>query len=101
MAEMSYEDGTMHELPLSRVHQLGDFEGILYDLDRCPHGRHEGDACAGWQPDQLASGCRGGVSLGNPNIHPGQVIGYGIDRRKIVMPTRDRKHDPANWRPRD
>lgn len=40
------------------------------DLDRCPHGRHRGDVCAGWRasngPGIFTSGCRGGYSLGNP-----------------------------------
>lgn len=37
------------------------------DLDRCPHGRHAGDPCAGWKgPGIFDRGCQGGVSIGNP-----------------------------------
>jgi hypothetical protein len=37
------------------------------DMDRCPHGRHVGDDCAGWRgPRRFDGGCEGGTSLGNP-----------------------------------
>lgn len=37
------------------------------DLNRCPHGRHEGEVCAGWEgPGLYDGGCYGGYSLGNP-----------------------------------
>jgi hypothetical protein len=72
---------------------------VLTDLDRCPHGRHEGDDCAGWRgPDDYDGGCRGGRSLGNPHIRPGQVIGYGLYADLIVVPDRSGKNDPAGWR---
>lgn len=61
---------------------------VLTDLDRCDHGRHEGDDCA----------TCGGPSRGNPHIRPGQVIGYGLRGRPIVMPHRDVKDDPKAWR---
>lgn len=61
---------------------------ILLDLDRCEHGRHEGDACIG---------C-GGPSVGNNLINPGEVIGFGRDGTLIVMPGRDAKFDPDAWR---
>ena len=61
---------------------------VLADLDRCMHGRHEGDGC---------NGC-GGPSKGNPNLRTGTVIGYGLRGDRIVMPDRDHKHDPAAWR---
>lgn len=41
-------------------------ETTTADLDRCPHGRHVGDACAGWGPGPFDGGCEGGYSLGNP-----------------------------------
>lgn len=62
---------------------------ILLDLDRCQHGRHEGDACFG---------CPTGFSSGNPNMTTGQVIGYGLDGQWIVLPDREHKHDPNAWR---
>lgn len=65
---------------------------ILYDLDRCQHGRHEGDVCSG------ESGCNG-PSKGNPHVKTGDVIGYTIDRKPITMPERGRRHDPDAWVP--
>lgn len=64
--------------------------GILADLDRCQHGRHQGDACG------PADDCTG-TSAGNPRLRPGTVIGYTLRRGPIVMPDRDHKHDPAAW----
>lgn len=61
---------------------------ILRDLDRCEHGRHQGDDC----------GSCGPWSHGNPHITPGSVIGYGLRGGTIVMPDRDHKNDPAAWR---
>lgn len=61
---------------------------LLQDLDRCEHGRHEGDAC---------NDCPDGRSVGNPQLPTGSHIGYDISRRRIVVPPRDRKHDPAAW----
>lgn len=68
-----------------------DFGKILMDLDRCQHGRHQGDACG------PADACSG-TSAGNPHLRPGDVIGYGLRGDLIVMPDRDHKHDPAAWR---
>lgn len=69
--------------------------GILSDLTRCQHGRHQGDACG------PADNCTT-WSAGNPHMRPGNVIGYGRHGRhggdEIVMPDRDHKHDPAAWR---
>ena len=55
---------------------------ILTDLDRCEHGRHEGDACFG---------CPGGVSVGN--VKTGGVIGYSLRAtHRYVMPPRGQRH---------
>ncbi|MDT7847235.1 hypothetical protein [Streptomyces justiciae] len=62
--------------------------GVLADLDRCQHGRHEGDPC----------GSCGGVSTGNPCLADGRVLGYGPYGNPIVLPGRDHKTDPAAWR---
>jgi hypothetical protein len=64
---------------------------ILTDLDRCQHGRHQGDPCG---PNDDCTG----TSTGNPHLRPGSVIGYGLRGDHIVMPDRDHKHDPAAWR---
>jgi hypothetical protein len=73
-------------------HQSSDgvWAALAADLDRCMHGRHEGDDC----------GSCGGRSSGNPHLAPGSVIGYGLRDDFIVMPGREHKHDPAAWRVR-
>lgn len=63
-------------------------ERILADLDRCPHGRHDGDPCFS---------CPDGLSPGNPYLRPGQTIGFGLDGVPIVVPDRSHKYNPANW----
>lgn len=76
------------------MRSLADTAGlvqILTDLDRCQHGRHQGDPCG------PADDCTG-TSAGNPHLRPGQLIGYGLRGDHIVMPDRDHKHDPAAWR---
>jgi hypothetical protein len=69
----------------------GVWAALVADLDRCQHGRHQGDACG------PADACTG-TSVGNPHLRPGQTIGYGLRGDHIVMPDRDHKHDPAAWR---
>ncbi|WP_435218370.1 hypothetical protein [Streptomyces sp. bgisy034] len=78
-------DATAEEAKDRWAHQL---VAVLADLDRCEHGRHEGDAC----------GSCGGTSLGNPLITRDRVIGYSHLGTPIVLPARDNKHDPAAWR---
>ena len=68
----------------------GPWAALAADLDRCPHGRHQADAC----------GSCGGLSRGNPVLHPGMVIGYGLHGEEIVMPHPENTHDPAAWRQR-
>jgi hypothetical protein len=82
---------TDHHLPHTDEERVADrLAGVLVDLDRCQHGRHQGDDC----------GSCGGRSRGNPHMPPGQVIGYGLRGDQIVMPTRETKHDPDAWRVR-
>jgi hypothetical protein len=72
--------------------------GILRDLDRCPHGRHSGDTCAGWD-GRPESGCPSGWSEGNPHLPaPGQVVGYDLGGRPYVVPPAHRGGDPEGWR---
>lgn len=66
----------------------GPWAALVADLDRCMHGRHEGDDC----------GSCGGRSNGNHHLRPGTVIGYGLRGDQIVMPDRESKHDLAAWR---
>ena len=49
------------------------------DLDRCEHGRHEGDVCT------FPNGGCGGVSHGNPHMDEHRVIGYMLDGRPIIV----------------
>ncbi|MFJ7998956.1 hypothetical protein ACIQ7D_17670 [Streptomyces sp. NPDC096310] len=72
----------------------GVWSALVADLDRCQHGRHQGDACG------PADACTG-TSAGNPHLRPGTVIGYGLRGDHIVMPDRKRKHDPTAWRHSD
>lgn len=77
---------------------------ILVDLDRCPHGRHEGDTCSGWYgPGLYKGGCKGGLSLGNPNIGTaGATLGYSLYAEQYVMPAVGERHLPEKWSvPRD
>lgn len=83
---------------------------IVADLDRCEHGRHEGDVCGG------ASGCNG-PSKGNPKLtgaqdrvtfddavygaarhlrFPARCIGFGIDASPICVPSRERMREIAH-----
>lgn len=68
----------------------GPWAALVADLDRCVHGRHQGDAC----------GSCGGTSTGNHRMRPGQFLGYGGRGDYLVMPDREHKHAPAAWRTR-
>lgn len=61
---------------------------ILLDLDRCIHGRHQGDACFY---------CPEGQSQGNPHLITGQVIGYSLYGQRYMMPTRGHLNEPEAW----
>jgi hypothetical protein len=78
---------------LDHTTPLGELAAVLADLDRCPHGRHEGDACSD------GDSCNG-TSAGNPSMPTGVVIGYDRYGDPIVMPSRENKHDPRAWRTR-
>lgn len=67
----------------------GAWAALVADLDRCEHGRHQGDDCGG------SCGYR---SKGNPHLPTGALLGYGLRGDRIVMPSRENKHDPAAWR---
>lgn len=70
-----------------RIARMGAFERLVSDLDRCEHGRHEGDACQ----------CPGGVSLGGV-LPTGSVIGHTIHATHvIVVPPRGDRHRPEAW----
>lgn len=71
-----------------RLRTAEGLAGVLADLDRCEHGRHEGDVC---------SSC-GGPSHGNPLIPPGGSIGFDLSARPIKPPARELRGDPEAWR---
>lgn len=75
-------------------------ETLVSDLDRCPHGRHEGDTCS-WGPGDGAfdGHCPGGVSLGNPLLPPGRIIGVDYSRSFMIRVPVDRhdRHDARGW----
>lgn len=69
-----------------QAQDAGEFKRLLLDLDRCEHGRHKGDTC---------SSC-GGPSRGNPAIHDGH-LGFDLDGRRIVIPSRSDLGDSEAW----
>ena len=60
---------------------------MVSDLDRCEHGRHQGDACYG---------C-GAESAGNVNVQEGETIGHDIGGREYRMPPVGERHRPSAW----
>lgn len=80
--------------------ELSKWKKMVLDLDRCPHGRHEGDVCAGWRgPGRFDGGCRGGWSLGNPALETGQIMGTGLSGSHIYAhPAREQRNNIEAWR---
>ena len=72
-----------------QVQRLEGFRAIVSDLDRNPNGRHEGDA-------DVADPT--GYSQGNPKFITGDVVGYQLGGKPIIMPPRERRSDPQAWR---
>lgn len=67
-----------------------DATTVLSDLARCTHGRLVGDVC---------TGCPGQVSLGNPLLPPGAIIGTSLGRNYMIRVPLDPRdhHDPRAW----
>lgn len=90
-------DGVMYRLTWKaraqqleeEVRKLSKWANIASDLDRCEHGRHEGDVCGG------TSGCNG-PSVGNRLIGHGP-IGHTMNGSHIFSPPRSVRHDPDAW----
>ncbi len=72
----------------SDLRRLQGFATLVSDLDRNFEGRHEGDA---------SSGDVDGVSQGNPSLQVGAHIGHTMSGDKIIVPTRQDRHDPKAW----
>lgn len=60
---------------------------VLADLDRCQHGRHEGDVC---------NGC-GGPSKGNPRMGVNRTLGYDLSGRPYRVPAFGSTQTPEAW----
>ena len=81
-------DWGMDEHERRRLETAQALARILTDLDRCMHGRHQGDACFD---------CPNGESVGNHILPTGAVVGYGLYGLRYVMPERGRLNDPEAW----
>lgn len=105
----------------AEVQRLRPWANLVADLDRCEHGRHEGDVCSGVHP----LGCNG-PSRGNPieaaavmdparrrdhhsrvewwaeqmndGVVPGGLIGFTVHARPICVPSRESMSDPEAWK---
>lgn len=80
------------------ITRLQSFATILSDLDRCEHGRHEGDDCFQCE----------GPSKGNPlmacsparNVAlVARQIGFTLSGGPLVIPDKWTQHDPDAWEP--
>lgn len=98
---LTWREAYEHERETNQ--RLGRFASLLSDLDRCEHGRHEGDVC---------SSCRG-PSKGNPflrvindasgrapfaqlHAEPRQ-IGFTLYGGPIIVPECEAMHDADAW----
>lgn len=80
---------------LDRDRRLAD---ILGDLDRCEHGRHEGDPCDGCAGPSLGNPAAFGPVVAKASGHPERTIGFTGDGLPIVVPTDPRRRrDPDAW----
>lgn len=73
---------------------------LVSDLDRCPHGRHEGDTCGGWTgPGVYDGGCYGGMSAGGPRRPTGAIVAFALDGRdNWQMPARADRGNGSAWK---
>lgn len=69
-----------------RAQRAEALAAVLADLDRCEHGRHEGENCFG---------CKG-PSTGNLFAQE-RRIGTTLGPRAIRVPERGKGHDAADW----
>lgn len=78
-------DWSSHAMQMGR---LAAWKSIVHNLNRCEHGRHQGDACFD---------CPEGISHGNPILPVGTVIGYNHGGDEMVIPERDHWDDIDAW----
>lgn len=79
----------------NRARGLAD---LLLDLNRCEHGRHEGDACEGCADFSTGNPVALGPTASRVLDVPERTIGFGPEGLPIVVPERARVHDPDAWR---
>lgn len=100
------------------VSKLRAMATIVSDLDRCEHGRHEGDVCSScggpskgnpcvnwaWTDPEWESG--GYRDVGHSHVRiaahldediPPRLVGFTMGAKPIVDPGRDKRHDPTAW----
>lgn len=80
---------------------------IVADLDRCEHGRHEGDNCyecgGPSKGNPLLAGASNVLRFGDDGEASSSFqtvarqVGFDISGRPIVVPARDEMHDPEAW----
>jgi hypothetical protein len=78
---------------LTTLRQVTTLLDLLRSLDRCPHGRHWGESCAGWRgPGAFDGGCLGGTSLGNPFLQSSADGRIGTDVHGYPITPNDITH---------
>lgn len=88
------EAAAYYEAERNRVVELAS---ILQDLDRCEHGRHEGDDCNGCEGPSVGNPCMVTRKYVEPLVE--RMIGYDLSGRPIVVPKPDELSNVAeNWR---
>lgn len=80
----------LYEHEKKRRLQADKWGVLVSDLDRCTHGRHEGNDC---------SSC-GGPSVGNLLLPTGTEVGRNLSGRPYVVPARRDRHHPEAWEAR-
>jgi len=68
--------------------ELDSWHGLVYNLDRCVHGRHQIDPCF----------TCGAQNQGNPHLHTGKVIGYTVHGNEIAVPPEEERMNPRAWK---
>lgn len=65
-----------------------EYQDLILSLDRCEHGRHEGEMCFD---------CPNQVSVGNEIIPAGTVIGHWVRGVPIVVPEKNKRYSAKAW----
>jgi hypothetical protein len=77
---------------------MDDLIALIRSLDRCPHGRHIGETCAGYRgPGIYDGGCLGGRSLGNPHLQTAAPGRIGTDVHGFPITINDISAVVSGW----